>query len=69
MNPADLMGATYSSYQGEVARQNQKNSVTNAMMGGLFGLGSAGILASGFGGGGPSGINLTQQWGGSGTPY
>ena len=54
INPADLTGATYASYQGEVDRQNQKNSVTNALMGGLFGLGSAGLGAYGLSKMGPS---------------
>lgn len=47
LNPADLMGATYNSYQGELNNYNQKQGVQNALMGGLFGLGSAGLGAYG----------------------
>lgn len=39
--PADIMGATYGSYQGNLNAANQAQSGQNAMMGGLFGLGSS----------------------------
>jgi hypothetical protein len=47
VNPADLIGATYGSYQGELNNYNQRVGQQNALMGGLFGLGSAGLGAYG----------------------
>lgn len=41
INPADLMGATYGSYQGQMNNYNQKMAQQNALMGGLFGLGGS----------------------------
>ncbi|MDH5570583.1 MAG: hypothetical protein OEY89_02390, partial [Gammaproteobacteria bacterium] len=49
VNPADIMGATYAGYNTASnnynAGANRANATNNAMMGGLFGLGSAGIGA------------------------
>ena len=41
--PADVIGATYASYNGALNNYNQQQSQGNALMGGLFGLGSAAI--------------------------
>ena len=64
INPADLTGATYASYQGEMDAYRQNQATQNAMMGGLFGLGSAGIgyagmsKLAGAGAGAGSGFNV-----------
>lgn len=42
-NPADIMGATYGSYNAAAQRAALGQQQNNAMMGGLFGLGGAGI--------------------------
>jgi hypothetical protein len=43
--PADIMGATYANYNGALNAYNQGVGSNNAMMGGLFGLGAAGLGA------------------------
>lgn len=45
VNPADIMGATYGSYNANAQNAALKQQQQNAMMGGLFGLGGAGISA------------------------
>ena len=58
ISAGDLQGAQYANYQGALGQQqmaNQNNLIgyqagqarTNALIGGMFGLGSAGIMASG----------------------
>ena len=47
INPADFMGATYASYQGDLDRYRTQQGSQNAMAGGLFGLGAAGLEAYG----------------------
>lgn len=47
-NPADVMGATYGSYNANAQNAAQAQQRQNAMMGGLFGLGSAGLTAAPF---------------------
>lgn len=47
-NPADVMGATYGSYNAQQQNAAMANANRNAMMGGLFGLGGAGISAAPF---------------------
>lgn len=42
-NPADVMGATYGSYNANAQNAALRQQQNNAMMGGLFGLGGAGI--------------------------
>lgn len=45
-NPADLMGAIYGSYQGQLNNWNARQQANNNLLSGLFSLGSAAILAS-----------------------
>lgn len=47
-NPADVMGATYGSYNAALQNNALANSNRNSMMGGLFGLAGAGISAAPF---------------------
>lgn len=47
-NPADIMGATYGSYNAQAQNAAQSNANRNAMMGGLFGLGGAAISSAPF---------------------
>ena len=46
MNPADVQGAIYQNYQGQLGNYNADVMSRNALMQGLFGLGGAAILAS-----------------------
>jgi len=46
IQPADYQGAANLQYQGQLAQYNAANQQNQAMMGGLFGLGSAGIGAA-----------------------
>jgi hypothetical protein len=43
VQPADITGATYASYQGNLSNYNQQMQANNATKGGLFGLGSAAL--------------------------
>lgn len=45
MAPTDYMGAVYDSYAGQLQGYNQQMANQNSMMGGLFGLGSAALMA------------------------
>lgn len=44
-NPADLQGAIYGSYQGQMNAWNAKQQANNNLLGGMFGLGSAALLS------------------------
>lgn len=48
VNPTDIMGATYGSYNANAQNAAMRQQQNNAMMGGLFGLGGAAISAAPF---------------------
>lgn len=59
--PTDLTGAVYNSYAGNLQNYQQQQANNNAMMGGLFGLGSAGIGAYGMSKLGPAALALSDR--------
>ena len=58
---APIADSIYANYQAQQQRQNSKNQFNSALMGGLFGLGSAGLGAYGMLGGGGGGYSLASS--------
>ncbi len=73
VDPAPIGDYIYANYQGRQQNFENRNNFNSALMGGLFGMGSMGILAGGLGGGGirvPAGVTrMTSGAPSAGNPF